>query len=100
MICGLDGRYMNHLRHLRDVVGSRPGVSDAWIRQRGHNPSDTRAQPKKGIEIWRLAMTSGPFPSGLLKNCRKAIPNWKLWVQSLLRLQLCVEKPFRFMDAA
>jgi len=28
MICGLDGRYMNHLRHVRDVIGSRPGVSD------------------------------------------------------------------------
>ncbi|MFT0875437.1 NADP-dependent malic enzyme [Rhodopseudomonas sp. G2_2311] len=28
MICGLDGRYMNHLRHVRDVIGRRPGVSD------------------------------------------------------------------------
>ncbi|MBI5132132.1 MAG: NADP-dependent malic enzyme [Rhodopseudomonas palustris] len=28
MICGLDGRYMNHLRHVRDVIGSLPGVSD------------------------------------------------------------------------
>ena len=28
MICGLDGRFMNHLRHVRDVIGSRPGVSD------------------------------------------------------------------------
>ncbi|WP_022723426.1 NADP-dependent malic enzyme [Rhodopseudomonas sp. B29] len=28
MICGLDGRYMNHLRHVRDVIGFRPGVSD------------------------------------------------------------------------
>ncbi|RJF70008.1 NADP-dependent malic enzyme [Rhodopseudomonas palustris] len=28
MICGLDGRYMNHLRHVRDVIGLLPGVSD------------------------------------------------------------------------
>jgi len=26
MICGVDGRYMHHLRHVRDVIGLRRGV--------------------------------------------------------------------------
>ena len=28
MICGIEGRYMSHLRHVRDIIGFRPGVSD------------------------------------------------------------------------
>ncbi len=28
MLCGVEGRYMSHLRHIRDIVGSMPGVSD------------------------------------------------------------------------
>jgi malate dehydrogenase (oxaloacetate-decarboxylating)(NADP+) len=28
MICGVEGRYMSHLRHVRDIIGFRPGVSD------------------------------------------------------------------------
>jgi len=28
MICGVEGRYMSHLRHVRDIIGSLPEVSD------------------------------------------------------------------------
>jgi malate dehydrogenase (oxaloacetate-decarboxylating)(NADP+) len=28
MICGVEGRYMSHLRHVREVIGHRPEVSD------------------------------------------------------------------------
>ncbi|HEY0328065.1 MAG TPA: NADP-dependent malic enzyme [Rhodopseudomonas sp.] len=28
MICGVDGRYMSHLRHIREILGSLPGVTD------------------------------------------------------------------------
>src|SRR5207237_9148357 len=27
-ICGIEGRYMSHLRHVREIVGFLPGVSD------------------------------------------------------------------------
>jgi malate dehydrogenase (oxaloacetate-decarboxylating)(NADP+) len=28
MLCGVEGRYMSHLRHIRDIIGVAPGVSD------------------------------------------------------------------------
>jgi len=28
MLCGVEGRYMSHLRHIRDIIGIAPGVSD------------------------------------------------------------------------
>lgn len=28
MLCGVEGRYMSHLRHIRDIVGSAPGITD------------------------------------------------------------------------
>ena len=28
MICGVEGRYMSHLRHVREIIGHMPGVSD------------------------------------------------------------------------
>jgi malate dehydrogenase (oxaloacetate-decarboxylating)(NADP+) len=28
MICGVEGRYMSHLRHVREIIGFLPGVSD------------------------------------------------------------------------
>jgi malate dehydrogenase (oxaloacetate-decarboxylating)(NADP+) len=28
MLCGVEGRYMSHLRHVREIIGSLPGVSD------------------------------------------------------------------------
>jgi malate dehydrogenase (oxaloacetate-decarboxylating)(NADP+) len=28
MICGVEGRYMSHLRHVREIIGHRHGVSD------------------------------------------------------------------------
>src|SRR6185437_12609073 len=28
MLCGVEGRYMSHLRHIRDIIGIAPDVSD------------------------------------------------------------------------
>ena len=28
MLCGVEGRYMSHLRHVREIVGFSPGISD------------------------------------------------------------------------
>lgn len=28
MLCGVEGRYMHHLRHVREIVGFTPGISD------------------------------------------------------------------------
>jgi malate dehydrogenase (oxaloacetate-decarboxylating)(NADP+) len=28
MICGVEGRYMSHLRHVREIIGFSPGISD------------------------------------------------------------------------
>jgi len=28
MLCGVEGRYMSHLRHIREVIGCRPGAGD------------------------------------------------------------------------
>jgi len=28
MLCGVEGRFMSHLRHVREIIGARPGVSD------------------------------------------------------------------------
>jgi malate dehydrogenase (oxaloacetate-decarboxylating)(NADP+) len=28
MLCGVEGRYMSHLRHVREIVGFTPGISD------------------------------------------------------------------------
>src|SRR6201981_1553020 len=28
MLCGVEGRYMHHLRHVREIIGFSPGISD------------------------------------------------------------------------
>ena len=28
LFCGVEGRFMSHLRHIRDIIGLRPGVED------------------------------------------------------------------------
>lgn len=28
MLCGVEGRYMSHLRHIRDIIGAAPGTND------------------------------------------------------------------------
>ncbi|WP_448043209.1 NADP-dependent malic enzyme [Bradyrhizobium liaoningense] len=28
MLCGVEGRYMSHLRHVREIIGFSPGISD------------------------------------------------------------------------
>ncbi|WP_436446772.1 phosphate acyltransferase, partial [Enterococcus faecium] len=28
MLCGVDGRYMSHLRRIREIIGVTPGLAD------------------------------------------------------------------------
>src|SRR5262249_57390805 len=52
MICGLEGRYMRHLDHIRDIVGVAPGVDhfaaiSLLITARGNYfLADTQVQPE------------------------------------------------------
>ena len=41
MICGVVGRYDRHLKHLRDIIGLREGVSDASAAELLIMPKDT-----------------------------------------------------------
>jgi malate dehydrogenase (oxaloacetate-decarboxylating)(NADP+) len=51
MICGIEGRFMSHLRHVREIVGFLPGVSDfaalsLMITSKGaHFIADTQVRP-------------------------------------------------------
>jgi malate dehydrogenase (oxaloacetate-decarboxylating)(NADP+) len=52
MICGVEGRYMSHLRHVRTIIGLAPGVSDyaalsLVITAKGaHFLADTQVRPE------------------------------------------------------
>ena len=56
MICGVEGRYMSHLRHVRDIVGFLPGVSDfaalaLMITSKGaYFIADTQVRPNPSAE--------------------------------------------------
>ncbi|WP_441242130.1 NADP-dependent malic enzyme [Tardiphaga sp. 768_D3_N2_1] len=56
MICGVEGRYMSHLRHVREIVGFLPGVSDfaalsLMITSKGaHFIADTQVRPNPSAE--------------------------------------------------
>src|SRR6202035_4245293 len=56
MICGVEGRYMSHLRHVREIIGFLPGVSDfaalaLMITRKGaHFMADTQARPNPTAE--------------------------------------------------
>src|ERR1700751_2179592 len=56
MICGVEGRYMSHLRHVRDIIGFRPGVSDfaalaLLITPKGaYFIADTQVRPNPSAE--------------------------------------------------
>jgi malate dehydrogenase (oxaloacetate-decarboxylating)(NADP+) len=56
MICGVEGRYMSHLRHVREIVGFRPGVSDfaalaLMITSKGaYFIADTQVRPNPSAE--------------------------------------------------
>jgi len=62
MICGVEGRYMSHLRHVREIVGFLPGVSDfaalaLMITSKGaYFIADTqvrRTRARKNLRKWR-----------------------------------------------
>jgi malate dehydrogenase (oxaloacetate-decarboxylating)(NADP+) len=56
MICGLEGRYMAHLKNIRDVIGLAPGVGDfaalsLVITAKGaYFLADTQVTPEPGAE--------------------------------------------------
>ncbi len=56
MICGVEGGYMNHLRHVREIIGFRPGVSDfaalaLMITSKGaYFIADTQVRPNPSAE--------------------------------------------------
>lgn len=56
MLCGVGGRYMSHLRHVRDIVGFLPGVSEyaalaLLITSKGaYFIADTQVRPNPSAE--------------------------------------------------
>jgi len=56
MICGVEGRYMSHLRHVREIVGFRAGVSDfaalalLITRKGSYFIADTQVRPNPSAE--------------------------------------------------
>src|SRR5450432_1219299 len=56
MICGIEGSYMRHLRHIREIVGFLPGVSDfaalaLMITSKGaYFIADTQVRPNPSAE--------------------------------------------------
>src|SRR5258706_4116545 len=56
MICGVEGRYMSHRRHVREIVGLLPGVSDfaalaLMIPRKGaYFIADTQVRPNPSAE--------------------------------------------------
>jgi len=56
MICGVEGRYMSHLRHVREIIGFLPGVSDfaalaLMITSKGaYFIADTEVRPNPSAE--------------------------------------------------
>jgi malate dehydrogenase (oxaloacetate-decarboxylating)(NADP+) len=56
MICGVEGGYMSHLRHVREIIGFRPGVSDfaalslLITRKGSYFIADTQVRPNPSAE--------------------------------------------------
>ncbi|MEK9280113.1 MULTISPECIES: NADP-dependent malic enzyme [unclassified Bradyrhizobium] len=56
MLCGVEGRYMSHLRHVREIIGFSPGISDyaalaLLITSKGaFFIADTQVRPNPGAE--------------------------------------------------
>jgi malate dehydrogenase (oxaloacetate-decarboxylating)(NADP+) len=56
MICGVEGGYMSHLRHVREIIGFRPGLSDfaalsLMITSKGaYFITDTQVRPNPSAE--------------------------------------------------
>jgi malate dehydrogenase (oxaloacetate-decarboxylating)(NADP+) len=56
MLCGVEGRYMSHLRHVREIIGFSPGISDyaalaLMITTKGaYFLADTQVRPNPSAE--------------------------------------------------
>jgi malate dehydrogenase (oxaloacetate-decarboxylating)(NADP+) len=56
MICGVEGRYLSHLRHVKTIIGHAPGVRDLaaltlMITAKGHVfLADTHVSPEPNVE--------------------------------------------------
>jgi len=56
MICGVEGGYRSHLRHVREIIGFRPGVSDfaalalLITRKGSYFIADTQVRPNPSAE--------------------------------------------------
>ncbi|WP_028350530.1 NADP-dependent malic enzyme [Bradyrhizobium murdochi] len=56
MLCGVEGRYMSHLRHVREIIGFLPGTSDyaalaLMITKKGsYFIADTQVRPSPSAE--------------------------------------------------
>jgi malate dehydrogenase (oxaloacetate-decarboxylating)(NADP+) len=56
MLCGVEGRYMSHLRHVREIIGFSPGISDyaalaLMITSKGaYFIADTQVRPNPSAE--------------------------------------------------
>src|SRR5690242_20752249 len=56
MLCGVEGRYMRHLRHVREIVGFLPGITEyaalsLLISSKGaHFIADTQVRPNPSAE--------------------------------------------------
>ncbi|QHO77988.1 NADP-dependent malic enzyme [Bradyrhizobium sp. CCBAU 051011] len=56
MLCGVEGRYMSHLRHVREIIGFLPGTSDyaalaLMITRKGsYFIADTQVRPSPSAE--------------------------------------------------
>ncbi len=71
MLCGVEGRYMSHLRHVREIVGFCPGISDyaalaLLITSKGaFFIADTQVRPNPSAEEARRDRIArcGPRPT-------------------------------------
>ena len=71
MLCGVEGRYMSHLRHVREIIGLLPGVSDfaalsLVITSKGaYFLADTQVRPNPSAEeLAEMAVARGdPCPA-------------------------------------
>ncbi len=82
MICGVEGSYMSHLRHVREIIGFMPGISDfaalaLMITSKGaYFIADTQVRPNPSAEElaemrrWRRSMSSASISNPKSHSCR------------------------------
>ena len=81
MICGVEGRYMSHLRHVRDIIGFLPGVSDfaalaLLITTKGaYFIADTEVRPNPSAEeLAEVALAGGKPRPALQPQAQDRVP--------------------------